>query len=118
MCEFEHPDVLLQDLQMPDANGLDVIRHLRAAKSDIRILALTGLDKHYARVALDAGADGFLCKEDRRSVVIDAVRWAASKVPGTWLSPLAANEALMTEAQIKKFHLTSAERLTITTNII
>lgn len=110
ICEFERPDVLLLDVQMPDSSGLDVIRHLRAAKSPIRILAISGLDKHYARAALDVGADGFLCKDERRAVVIDAIRWAASNEPGTWLSPLAANVAISSGEEIRKHHLTSTEQ--------
>jgi two-component system response regulator DegU len=110
LCEFEHPDVLLQDLQMPDSSGLDVIRYLRAAKSPVRVLAFSGLDKHYARAALDAGADGFLCKEEHRAVVSEALRWAASNAPGSWLSPLAASIALSTQEEVKKHHLTTTEQ--------
>ena len=39
------PDILLLDLQMPDGNGLDVLRRLKAAKSPVRIVMLTaGID--------------------------------------------------------------------------
>jgi DNA-binding NarL/FixJ family response regulator len=110
LCEFEHPDVLLQDLQMAGSSGFDVIRQLRATNNPVRVLALSGHGKHYARAALDAGAVGFLCKEERRPVVIEALRWAASNSPGTWLSPLAASLTITNQMEVKKYHLTATEQ--------
>jgi DNA-binding response OmpR family regulator len=38
----EHPDLVLTDLIMPNANGFDTIRHIRAIDSKARILAMSG----------------------------------------------------------------------------
>jgi two-component system, NarL family, response regulator DesR len=109
LCAYHEPDVLLQDLQMPEQDGLDVIRTLRQKASKTRILAFSGVGKHYASAALEAGADGFLSKEERKGVVLEAIRWAATKSSGTWVSPLATNAVQNVEREIQKYHLTITE---------
>src|SRR5262245_49682603 len=32
LCEFSHPDLLLLDLNLPDASGLDVLRAIRSTE--------------------------------------------------------------------------------------
>ena len=61
----EKPDLILIDIQLPDINGLEVTRRIRASEADgdIPIIALTSYamtgDK---RNALDAGCNGYLAK--------------------------------------------------------
>ncbi len=47
------PDLLMVDFQMPDVNGDELVRHVRGATSDIKVLYVTGhvselLDEHPA----------------------------------------------------------------------
>lgn len=59
------PDVILLDIMMPDMNGYDVARMLRAPpiSSTSAIVMMTALDGAEERVkALEAGADDFLSK--------------------------------------------------------
>jgi len=60
------PDIVLLDLHMPDANGLDVMRELIAANEGgpfLPIVILTGdLSSQARRDALDAGASDFVAK--------------------------------------------------------
>jgi two-component system response regulator MprA len=57
------PDALVLDVMMPEPNGLEICRRLRAAGDDTPILLLTARDLIDDRVAgLDAGADDYLVK--------------------------------------------------------
>jgi two-component system response regulator MprA len=57
------PDALVLDLLMPEMDGLEVCRRMRAEGNDTPILVLTARDTIADRVAgLDAGADDYLVK--------------------------------------------------------
>lgn len=60
-----HPDLILMDIQMPNLNGLEAIRQLKAASdtASTPIIALTALARPVEREAcLAAGVDGYLSK--------------------------------------------------------
>jgi len=57
------PDAIVLDVLMPEPNGLEVCRRLRAAGDHTPVLMLTARDAVPDRVAgLDAGADDYLVK--------------------------------------------------------
>ena len=57
------PDLMVLDLGLPDMEGLQVLRRLRAAGSRLPILVLTARDTVTDKVAgLDLGADDYLAK--------------------------------------------------------
>ena len=59
------PDLIIMDLGLPRMNGWEAIQHLKtdAATHAIPIIALTGhVQRHFADVARDAGADVVLLK--------------------------------------------------------
>ncbi|MBW8803574.1 MAG: response regulator transcription factor [Catenulisporales bacterium] len=57
------PDALVLDVMMPEPNGLEICRRLRAAGDGTPILLLTARDLIDDRVAgLDSGADDYLVK--------------------------------------------------------
>src|SRR5438270_13397544 len=62
--EILKPDVLMLDLHFPDIHGLDVIRSLRSKGNTTPILVMTGYEKQRAKAVLEAGANGFLNKEE------------------------------------------------------
>ena len=56
-------DLMILDLGLPDRDGLDVLKELRAGRLHVPILVLTARDAVDSRVAaLDAGADDYLVK--------------------------------------------------------
>jgi two-component system response regulator MprA len=60
---FQPPDAIVLDVLMPEPNGLEVCRRLRAAGDHTPVLLLTARDAVPDRVAgLDAGADDYLIK--------------------------------------------------------
>lgn len=70
LCRYNHPDLLLLDLTLPDASGLDVLREIREAdgvhsRFDPRlpVIVLTGRGGDTDRVrGLDSGADDYVVK--------------------------------------------------------
>ena len=59
----EHFDLVLLDLGLPQGNGLDVLRGMRARGNATPVIVLTARDGPGDRVAgLDAGADDYLVK--------------------------------------------------------
>ena len=42
MIDAETPDLVLTDLSLPDSNGLEVIRHLRAKSAIVPIIVMSG----------------------------------------------------------------------------
>jgi DNA-binding response OmpR family regulator len=71
------PDVglVILDLGLPDVDGIDVCRALRAARPELAILILTARDQELDVVSgLDAGADDYLVKPFRLSELLARVR--------------------------------------------
>lgn len=69
------PDVVVADLSMPRLNGLEVVRRLREALPQTRVLVLTmhGEDE-YVLQAVRAGASGYLVKDSAASELLSALR--------------------------------------------
>jgi two-component system KDP operon response regulator KdpE len=59
----ERPDVVLLDLGLPDMDGVEVIRRLRAAGSKVPVVVLSSRGEERGKVeALDLGADDYVTK--------------------------------------------------------
>jgi DNA-binding NarL/FixJ family response regulator len=73
------PDVVLMDIRMPELDGLEATRQLKAREDGPRVLILTTFDlDEYVYEAMKAGASGFLLKEVRPEQLADAVRDVAA----------------------------------------
>jgi DNA-binding NarL/FixJ family response regulator len=73
----ERPDVVLMDIRMPNVDGLEATRRIRAldGAESVRILILTTFDlDEYVHEALRAGASGFLLKDASPTALLDAIR--------------------------------------------
>lgn len=69
------PDLIVLDISLPGAGGLDLVAPLRAAAPDARILIFSMNDQTgFAARALQAGAQGFLSKNAPPADFRDAVR--------------------------------------------
>jgi DNA-binding NarL/FixJ family response regulator len=87
------PDVLLLDLEMPDLDGVGVLRQLREAGSRTRTIVFTAFDTDERIIAaVEAGAAGYLLKGAPRADVFAAVRTVAAG--GSLLAPVAASAVL------------------------
>jgi DNA-binding NarL/FixJ family response regulator len=72
------PDVILLDLRMPGATGIQTTRRLREQEYPGAIIVLTSYgDQAYVTQALEAGADGYLLKSTPSAELIQSIRMAS-----------------------------------------
>lgn len=58
------PDVLLLDINMPEKNGIEVLRKMKANNSPVKVLILTVHNElEYLMNAVDIGVDGYILKD-------------------------------------------------------
>ena len=77
-----HPDVIILDLSLPDADGLDVCCELRSwSRVPIIVLSVRGSDADKVS-ALELGADDYLTKPFSSSELVARVRVALRHVAG------------------------------------
>ena len=80
------PDVVVLDVEMPEMTGVEVARAIRDGGLAARVLVLSGYDDaEYVSALLDAGAAGYLTKDESLRSIIEAVRGVAAGEDG-WLS--------------------------------
>jgi two-component system response regulator DevR len=73
------PDVAILDARLPDGNGIDVCRDVRAVDPSIKGLILTSYEDDEALfAAIMAGAAGYVLKQIRGTDLVDAVRRVAA----------------------------------------
>jgi len=81
-----HPDVVVLDLTLPDADALDGLAELRRHFPDLRVVILSmHPEERYALAALRAGALGYVSKAMAAAELVDAVRRAAGGE--LWVGP-------------------------------
>jgi DNA-binding NarL/FixJ family response regulator len=69
------PDLMIVDITLKSGHGLDVIKRVKAAYPDVKMLVLSGFQEAvYAERALQAGALGYLNKQESNDKVLSAIR--------------------------------------------
>jgi two-component system, NarL family, invasion response regulator UvrY len=78
LMEGTECDVLLLDVNLPGASGLDILKQLAKDGSAVRVLVVSMYpEDQYAVQALQAGAWGYVNKSADTSVLVEAVRAVA-----------------------------------------
>ena len=72
-------DLILLDISLPDRNGLELIKDIRALKPNLPILAVSMHDEAlYAERVLRAGGRGYIMKQEGGKKLLDAIRQVLS----------------------------------------
>ena len=75
----QRPDVLLLDIELPGRSGLDVLEEVGAASPATAVVMVTTFGRAgYLRRAMDAGARGFLVKDQPLEELAEAIRAIAA----------------------------------------
>ncbi len=68
------PDVVIMDVRLPDGSGVEACREIRAQRPDTKVLMLTSYaDEDAVFASIMAGASGYLLKQARSRMLIDAI---------------------------------------------
>jgi two-component system KDP operon response regulator KdpE len=95
-----HPDLVITDLGMPNMNGIELCRRLRAI-SQVPIIVLSAKGEEQTKVeALDTGADDFVTKPFGIDELLARVRASLRRAA----TPI-ANEAALTVIEAGDFHV-------------
>jgi DNA-binding NarL/FixJ family response regulator len=69
------PDVVLIDLRMPEMDGVEAIRRMRAESQELRFIILTTYDnEEWVFEGIRAGARGYLLKDSEPEELVSAIR--------------------------------------------
>jgi DNA-binding NarL/FixJ family response regulator len=77
LARSDHPELIICDISMPEMDGHDVLRHLRADSemAEIPFVFLTAQgERHQQRAGMNLGADDYLCKPLDADDLLAAVR--------------------------------------------
>ena len=87
------PDVMLLDLELPELDGVGVLRRLAAESARVGVIVFTVFDTDERIIAaVEAGAAGYLLKGAPRGELFAAVRTVAAG--GSLLTPVASSAVL------------------------
>ncbi|MCF8479723.1 MAG: response regulator transcription factor [Rhodospirillum sp.] len=109
-------DIIVVDLMLPDMDGMEVIRHLRASRIETPVLILSGLTESERKVkGLGAGADDYLTKPFDKSELVARMQAIVRRSMGhaqsvVRVGKLAVNlDARTAEVDGEAVHLTGKE---------
>ncbi len=83
------PDIVLMDISMPEMDGLEATRQIKARSPQTRVLILTQHDsREYVLALVRAGAAGYILKKSGGAELLNAIRAVATE--GAFLHPSAS----------------------------
>jgi len=68
------PDIMLLDLVMPQINGLEVLKRIKAERPEIKVIIVTmHTEEAYRQAAEASGADAFLLKKTLGTALVPTI---------------------------------------------
>jgi len=90
LAEKLMPDLIIMDVSMPDMNGIEATRKIRATIHDVKVIALSmHSDRRFVLGMLEAGASGYLLKDCAFGELAGAINQVTKG--NTYLSPKIAD---------------------------
>jgi DNA-binding response OmpR family regulator len=107
LCHFKQPDLLLLDLNLPDAPGLEVLREIRAAEGatgeydpELPVIVLTGRGTDADRLrGLVCGADDYVVKPFQIQELVERIKAVLRRRDGRRAGPLVVGEIFVDTAR-------------------
>lgn len=95
-CKQQMVDVVLMDIRMPDANGIEGTQLIKESRPDIKVLILTTFqDVEYIAKVMQLGASGYLLKDSSPNDIMESVRMVHS---GNVVLDSKVSQAMMQQA--------------------
>ncbi|ARQ07596.1 DNA-binding response regulator, NarL/FixJ family, contains REC and HTH domains [Macrococcoides canis] len=77
--ETHLPDLIIMDLVMPELNGIEATRQVKAKFPDVKVLVLSSfIDEEHVLGVMDAGADGYEMKDSEPKALINTIKQIAA----------------------------------------
>jgi two-component system chemotaxis response regulator CheY len=71
----EKPNITFLDIELPDMNGISVLKEIKGIDKDAKVIMVTGISNQYNFVeSLKQGADNFLVKPIDLDKLVEVVR--------------------------------------------
>jgi DNA-binding NarL/FixJ family response regulator len=72
---YHCPDVAVMDISMPVMDGIEATRQIRSKRPETRVLMVSSYHTpHYVQRSIEAGASGYVLKDDIRRDLLTAIR--------------------------------------------
>lgn len=72
--KWEKPDIILLDINLPDASGIDLCKEIKSRTTAPKILALTTFNERSCIVnMMQNGADGYILKNSDTEEILEAI---------------------------------------------
>lgn len=108
MVSSLHPDLVMMDIQMPEMDGIEAIKIIKASAPQTHILILsTFLEDNYIVDGIANGASGYMLKDMDGDKMLDAIR---DTVSGQFILPSAVASKLA-----KRISQTAMQQTTVAT---
>ncbi|WP_126971043.1 response regulator transcription factor [Gynurincola endophyticus] len=105
IMDFYRPDVVLMDIDMPEANGFFGLKHIMEKQPGVPVIMLTVFeDDHHVFESICLGAKGYLLKKSSPEKIIEAILDTVDG--GSPMSPTIARKMMRAFAAIRQVNTT------------